>query len=97
MTSDIELLNGWVLSGYTVVFNEQSSPSLHFSGYFPMTFILSPGNLTLTFGPLEEGRDFSVSVAANVEGRAGNYTMLCVRTREAGVRFTFSEYTSFIP
>eukprot|EP00795_Rhopilema_esculentum_P012024 gene12024-2609_t len=83
MTSDIELLNGWVLSGYTVVLNEQNLPSLYPDDHFPITTILSPGNLTLTFGPLEEGRDFSVSVAGNVEGRVGIHTMLCVRTREA--------------
>ena len=82
MTDDIELLNGWFLSNYTVAFEEYSQPV--FGTQSSASLIVDPDKLSVVIGPLHPWREYRVSVAGNVESRPGVSTSLCVRTDEDG-------------
>ena len=82
LTTNIELLNGWELSGYVVKISEHSVPSLDFSS--TKQYHHGGNVLTQKFGPLKEGREYKVSVAGKVEGRVGVFAELCIKTRETG-------------
>ena len=86
IAADIEILNGWELSGYVIKITEHSVPSLDFSS--TRQYDHGSAVLTQTFGPLKEGREYKVSVAGKVEGRVGVFVERCIKTRETGSCFT---------
>ena len=80
MTDDIELLNGWFVSNYSIIYEEFSTPSVAVNG--SMTLIRN--ELSVIIGPLDPWREYRVSVAGNVQSRPGVFISLCVRTDEDG-------------
>ena len=80
MTDDIELLNGWFVSNYSVKYQESSIPSLSANG----SLVVHRSQFSVIIGPLDPWREYTVSVAGNVESRPGVFASLCVRTDEDG-------------
>ena len=82
-TTDIELLNGWYLSNYTLKYTEYSVPAV-FMPFTVTKVVVMPNETSLLIGPLEAGRDYNISIAGNVESRAGVFLSLCIRTDQHG-------------
>ena len=82
MTTDIELLNGWNLSSYTLRHEERSEPPIT----VPLNgeFKVGPEDLSVEIGPFMPAREYMISIAGDVESRSGNFTSSCIRTEEAG-------------
>jgi len=84
MTDDIELLNGWFISNYSIAYMEYSLPSLTSSG----SIVVDGSIMSVIIGPLNPWREYRVVVAGNVESRPGVFTSVCVRTDEDGKLLT---------
>ena len=82
MTNNIELLNGWYLSGYVVKVTEHSVPFVPFTAV--SQYEVTTTTLEQSFGPLAAGREYKLSVAGQVENRTGVFADVCIRTREKG-------------
>lgn len=80
MTDDFELLNGWFISNYSIVYEEFSTPSVAVNG----SMMLIRNEPSVIIGSLDPWREYRVSVAGNVQSRPGVFTSLCVRTDEDG-------------
>lgn len=85
ITNDVELLNGWQLSGYHVRVTEHSVPFVPFTSESQAN--VSTAVFSYGFGPLQPGREYKVSVAGMVENRIGVPAEMCIRTRERGETF----------
>lgn len=95
ITTDIELLNGWQVSGYALKISEHSTPSVSIPSEGPTD--IDAAVLTHTFGPLESGREYRVSIAGKVKSRPGVFAHLCIRTAETGQLYPsyFSKFVAF--
>ena len=81
-TTDIEILNGWLLSGYYLSYEEYATPTVSTTA---TTAITARKNMTsFLIENLPPGREYKVSLAAQVEGRSGPAKEWCIRTNEAG-------------
>ena len=92
MTDDIELLNGWLISNYSIVYMEYSLPSFTLNG----SIVVDGSLLSVVIGPLNPWREYKVFVAGNVESRPGVFTSACVRTDEDGKLFALFPCFDFL-
>ncbi len=83
LTTDIELLNAWFLSSYTVKATERSQPVV--SWPLQQNWTVPANQTEFVLGPFEEARQYELVVAGSVNGVDGVNTSLCVSTDEAGI------------
>lgn len=86
MTNNIELLNGWKISNYTLKYEEISQPGIPV--IVTGTIIVESNRQSVLIGPIDPWRECKVDLAGNIESRPGAFASFCVRTDEDGNKST---------